>query len=256
MTLRLLNSGQFAIFLLLVWTILVSGFCPAEETNLVCHSDSALLVSPLIGWDKNVLNTGQTDTSPEYGVFAMYASPQVVVNNTYFYTRVNSCSARGDITSLSLYGDPDDNLTWFLGGSYTWHQIDNDTVKLLINEPLYKVGGVWRIPSLHLSVNPYVGYGQEIVHTSISTPHYSASFRDSTDLGIYGLSVYWHWRNYDVNAKYYIANELERNVNLGTFRVFATMLLSEHVAFMSRFEYTEEDTTRDTSFLFGPVFIF
>lgn len=233
----------------------------AEDTNSPGNSPgrkaSALIISPLAGWAENeTLSNGHTDSSPEYGLFAMYATPRFIVNNTTFFTDLNQSDVWGNIVSLSLYGDPKARLTWFLGGSYTWHQIENEIVKVTINEPLGKAGVVWRIPSVHLSLNPYFGYGQEEVRTEVSTPFGTFKSRDRSDIAVYGISAYWRWRMLYANAKYFLSDDLDHDTLNNTFRVWGTAMFSDHMGLLARLEYTEQNTTKDTSVLLGPVFVF
>ena len=115
----------------------------AEDADPVPHPTSAWIISPLYGVAQNEnLNNGQTDSSPESGLFVMYASPRFIVNNTTFFTDVNRSKVWGDIASVSLYGDLMDELIWYLGGSYVWHQIPADLDKVTISEPLGLVGFV------------------------------------------------------------------------------------------------------------------
>jgi hypothetical protein len=246
-----------------VLLVLLAGSVLAEGTNSPGRRSSALIISPLAGWAENEdLRSGQTDTSPEYGLFAMYATPRFVVNNTVFFTDVNNSEVWGDIASVSLYGNPKARLTWYLGGSYIWHQIKPEDVNMTITitEPLGKVGFVWRIPSKHLSINPYIGYGLETVRTegSVSTPGGTFKFKekDRSDLAVYGIMAYWHWRMFNVDAKYYLSQDLDHDTFNDTFRLWGSAMFSEHTGILTRFEYTEQNTTKDTSILFGPVFVF
>lgn len=229
----------------------------AEEASPATHPTSAWIVSPLFGAAENEnLNNGHTDISPEYGLFVMYASPRFVVNNTTFFTDVNKSEVWGDIASVSLYGDPKAKLTWFLGGSYVWHQITADPVKIRIDEPLGKVGLVWRIRPMHLSITPYVGYAKETVRTKVSLPFGTFKSQDDSDIAVYGISAYWHWRMLGADAKYYLSQDLDHDTLNSTFRMWATAMFSKQMGVLARFEYTEQNTSKDTSFLFGPVFVF
>lgn len=230
-----------------------------EDDNPVpsAHPTSAWIVSPLFGVAANDnLRTGTSDVSPEYGLFAMYASPRFIVNNTTFFTDVNSSEVWGNITSFGLYGDPKARLTWFLGGSYVWHKIQTPTVKLTVAEPLGKIGLVWRIPDAHLSINPYVGYAQETTTTEFPGAWHLADSRDKSDIVVYGVSACWHWRMLGADAKYYLSQDLDHETLNQHFRVWATAMFSKQVGILARFEYEEQNTTRDTSLLFGPVFVF
>jgi hypothetical protein len=229
----------------------------AEDANPVPHPTSAWIVSPLYGVVQNEnLDNGQTDSSPESGLFVMYASPRFVINNTTFFTDVNRSDVWGNIASVSLYGDPKANLTWYLGGSYVWHRIQTETVKVTVTEPLGKVGVVWRIRPMHLSINPYIGYAPQTVYTKVSTPFRTIKSRDRSDLAVYGISAYWRWRMLGADAKYYLTQDLDHDTLNNTFRMWGTAMFSEHTGILARFEYTEQNTTKDTSLLVGPVFVF
>ncbi|NOU36455.1 MAG: hypothetical protein HOO88_06765 [Kiritimatiellaceae bacterium] len=230
---------------------------PAEEASPATHPTSAWIVSPLFGVAANEnLKNGQTDMSPESGLFVMYASPRFVLNNTTFFTDVNQSEVWGNISSVSLYGDPKANLTWYLGGSYVWHQIQTRTVKVTISEPLGKVGVVWRIRPIHLSITPYVGYAPETVTTQFPPAWGLKADRDRSDIAVYGISAYWHWRMLGADAKYYLSNDLDHGTLNSTFRVWATAMFNKRVGVLGRFEYTEQNTSKDTSVMFGPVFVF
>jgi hypothetical protein len=221
------------------------------------HPTSAWIISPLFGAAQNeTLSSGLSDISPEYGFFAMYASPRLVVNNTMFFTDVNQSDVWGNISSISLYGDPKSTLTWYLGGSYVWHHITADPVKITIHEPLGKIGLVWRFKPLHLSFTPYIGYAQEIVQTKVSTPVGTFKSRDRSDVVIYGISAYWHWRMFGADAKYYLSQDLDHDTFNHHFRIWGTAMFSQQIGLIARFEYEEQNTTKDTSLLVGPVFVF
>lgn len=230
----------------------------AEDANPVPHPTSAWIVSPLYGVAKNEnLDNGQTDSSPERGLFVMYASPRFIVNNTTFFTDVNRSDVWGNISSVSFYGDPKADLTWYLGGSYVWHQIKPEDVKMkiTINEPLGKVGILWRVRPIHLSINPYIGYAQETTTTE-SPAFMGGNSRDRSDLAVYGIMAYWHWRMFGVDAKYYLTQDLDHDTLNNTFRIWGSAMFSQHTGILARFEYTEQNTSKDTSLLVGPVFVF
>ncbi|MBC8205564.1 MAG: hypothetical protein H8E68_00220 [Kiritimatiellaeota bacterium] len=232
----------------------------AEESvdgNPAPHKTSGLIVSPLFGWVENVSNSsGTSDVSPEYGLFVMYANPRVVINNTTFFSDVNQSVVWGNIASFNLYGDPKAKLTWYLGASYVWHRVETQTVEIEINEPLGKVGVVWRIPDLHLSLNPYVGYAQQTTVTKFPSAWHLPNDRNRSDIVVYGVSAYWRWRMLHANAKYYLANDLDHDTFNHNFRIWCSAMFNESLGVIARLEYEEQNTTKDTSLLFGPVFVF
>ena len=256
---RILNFQYYrktAALLLLTlgaWSsVRAADACPAP------HRTSALIISPLFGWAENEnLRTGESDSSPEYGFFAMYATPRFIVNNTTFFTDVNNSEVWGNISSFGLYGDPKARLTWFLGGSYVWHQVNIEAaqMKMTITEPLGKIGVVWRIPSKHLSINPYIGYAQETVRTE-KPAFMGGNSRNRSDIVVYGVSAYWHWRMLGADAKYYLSQDIDHDTFNHHFRVWGTAMFSRQMGVIARFEYEEQNTTKDTSLLFGPVFVF
>lgn len=232
----------------------------AEESvdgNPAPHRTSALIVSPLYGWVTDDSDSAGKDTSPQYGMYVMYANPRVVINNTTFFSDVNQSDVWGNIASINLYGDPKAKLTWYLGGSYVWHSVKNDNVEVSVNEPLGKVGFVWRIPDLHLSLTPYVGYGRADVRTKVSIPFVGTmQSRDRSDIVVAGVSAYWRWRMLHANAKYYLARDLDHNALHHNFRIWGTAMFNERIGVIGRLEYEEQNSGDTTSWLFGPVFVF
>ena len=221
--------------------------------------DSVFLVSPLVGpVHSEVESQGGTlaDNGVEYGLFAMYANPRVVVNDTFFQTDVNDSKVWGNIAALNFYGDPKANATWHLGASYLWHEIDGNVADIVIAEPLAKAGLVFRVPAWHLSVNPYVGYGWQRVDTTIATPGGTIDQSEDTESILYGVSAYWRWRMLYANAKYYLEDNRDRDEQYNVFRFWAAAMFAKHAGLMARFEYSEQSVSTDTSALFGPVFYF
>jgi len=227
------------------------------DGNPAPHKKTALIVSPLFGWIKDESRTGgASDTSPEQGLFVMYATPRLVINNTTFFSDVNDSEVWGNIASINLYGDPEKELTWYLGASYVWHKVQTETVAITINEPLGKVGFVWRIPELHLSLNPYVGYGRVTTVTEFPAAWNLGDVRNRSDIVVGGISAYWRWRMFHANAKYYMAKDLDAETLNHNFRIWGTAMFTDHVGVIARLEYEEQNTTKNTSLLFGPVFVF
>lgn len=226
---------------------------------------SVLFVSPLLGAVRNEVELPGPpgiparkliDTATEYGLFLMYANPRLVINDTIFNTDVNDSTVWGNIATLNLYGNPASKITWYLGGSYLWHQIDGNPADILITEPLAKAGLVFRVPGWHLSINPYLGYGWQSVETTVATPSGTVEDTEDTESVIYGASVYWRWRMLYANAKYYLEDNRDRDEQYHVFRLWATAMFSGHSGILGRFEYSEESGSTDTSLLFGPVFYF
>lgn len=231
----------------------------AAEDAARPERNSAFLVSPLVGpVHSEVESPGGTltDDDVEYGLFAMYATPRVVVNNTLFYTDVNDSRVWGDIATLNLYGAPEARATWYLGASYLWHGIDGDVADVDVSEPLAKAGLVFRVPAWRLSINPYVGYGWQSVETTVATPGGTIREEEDTESVLYGVSVYWRWRMLYANAKYYLEDNRDRDEQYHVFRFWATAMFAKHAGLMARFEYAEQSVSTDTSALLGPVFYF
>ena len=213
-------------------------------------------VSPLAGFDHNELTTvdpqgGQQvvkDTAPEYGLSLNYASPRLAINDITFYTDPNDAKVWGNILTATLYGDPESVVTWSAGAAYTWHRIEMSGMTIKVSEPLVKAGLVVRLPSLHATLNPYVGYAYEEVDTTYSN--------DAYDTMLAGIIARWDWRMLHATGQYYYQNnpDLDEGYNVGRARLLAC--INERWAVLLRGEYVEQHGTKDTSVMIGPVLMF
>lgn len=253
-------TGVLALALLLI----AVQSSPAEDA-MPRDMTSVFLASPLIGAVRNEVEMQGppgapartlTDTAAEYGLFLMYANPRLVVNDTVFNTDVNDSTVWGNIATLNVYGDPASKITWHLGASYLWHDIDGDMADIRITEPLAKAGLVFRVPVWHLSINPYVGVGWQRVETTVATPGHTIENTENTESVIYGVMAQWRWRMLAANAKYYLEDNRDREEQYQVVRLWGTAMLSKHAGILARFEYSEQAGSTDTSALFGPVFYF
>jgi hypothetical protein len=236
----------------------LAGFAAqAEDIDQPMDAHSALLVSPLAGWNRNETTIPAshgspamtlTDTEPEYGLYAMYASPRLVVNNIAFLTEASGSDVSGDIATANVYGDPDSPCTWHLGAGYVWHEIESDASTVTINEPIAKAGVVWRLPSAHLLINPYLGYAWLGMDTSHGD--------QNTESVLYGISAYWRWRMVAMNAKYYLEDNLDLDQQFDVVRAYGVFMFNRSVGMMARVEYMEEIGSKNTSGLLGPVMVF
>lgn len=231
----------------------------AAEDDAPRDMDSVFLVSPLVGpVHSEVESRGGTlkDDGVEYGLFAMYANPRLVVNDTVFNTDVNDMKVWGNVATLNVYGDPASIVTWHLGASYLWHDLDGDVADILVTEPLAKAGFVFRLPAWHLSLNPYLGYGWQRVETTVTTPGGTVADVENTESVIYGVMVQWRWRMLAAYAKYYLEDNCDRDEQYHVVRVWGSAMLSKHAGVLARIEYSEQVGSTDTSAMFGPVFYF
>jgi hypothetical protein len=58
------------------------------------------------------------------------------------------------------------------------------------------------------------------------------------------------------DAKYYLSQDLDHDTLNQNFRIWATAMFNKKIGIIARFEYEEQNTTKDTSLLVGPVFVF
>jgi len=228
-------------------------------TNLVtAHPDGGMfMICPAVGFDRNEYSspdplTGQNvahkNTAGEYALMASYVDSRVAVNNILFYTNPNDSKVWGDIFALSVNGDPKEVVTWAAGGSYTWHEIEMPGMSLRINEPLVRVGPLFRVPSCNLALNPYVGYARLMLNTTYGN--------DAWNTSVLGAIARWDWRMVHVFGQYYLQDNPELDQVYQVFRARQIVFVTEHWGLMAREEYMRQYTSKDTSLLFGVVYLF
>ncbi len=232
----------------------------ASHTNSMpnnYHDNSFFLVSPLVGWNHNKLYVPArgplpavtlSDTKPEYGLFLLYYRPQMIINNMFFTTRASGSDVAGNVTFINFYGAPEKRLTWNAGGGYVWHKIKADHNTITISVPMIKAGLLLRIPESHLVLNPYLAYARESIDTSYSD--------EDIDALMYGITAFWQWRMLNTTLKYYYQDDLNSSESYNVLRLRGILFVNKSFGVTARFEYMEEPTTDNTSFLFGPIFMF
>ena len=218
------------------------------------------LVSPMAGWDKDELQmpsgppgsfSTETDTGPEYGLFLMMIHPNVVLNNFMFYSKVNDADVSGDLFFANYYYSSKAVFTWNVGCGYLYHLIEPAGEHIEVTAPMVKSGPVLRIPSWHLQLNPYLGYEWERVDTLHTTADHNGSY-------LYGLTLTYHWRMFEAGVNYYYqdSQNLTPDEDFKVCRVRGSVFFNKNWGLSARVDYAEHETTKDTSFLIGPVFLF
>jgi len=227
-----------------------------EASNAAPQGGSTFLVSPLAGWNRNELTMpgpgGVTstlkDTGAEYGLFLLYAGPRVAANNMTFTTEENGAKVMGDIFFLNLYGDPSATLTWNAGGGYTWHSIDVGAEDIRVSSTMAKAGIMIRWPAAHLSFNPYLAEAWETVNTTHGD--------SSADSLLYGLTAKWQWRMIQATARYYYQDDLDSAAHFDCYQARVSVFFTRQWGLLARFDHTENSAFTDTSFTFGPAYVF
>ncbi len=247
---------------------IVAGTGPARadmsaSTDVATSSPHRVMwvVSPMAGMDENELEIPmgpmgtmtEKDTGPEYGVFLMMVHPNVVLNDFAFYSKVNDADVWGNLFFANYYYSSKAVFTWNVGAGYLYHLIDiaePSEEEITVTVPMLKSGPVIRIPPLHLQVNPYLGYGWERVETT----------HGDEDNGsyLYGVTMTYHWRMVEAGVNYYYQDSrgLDPDENFNVLRARASVFFNKHWGLSVRGDYMEHSTSKDTSFLIGPVFLF
>jgi len=145
-------------------------------------------------------------------------------------------------------GDPQAQLTWCVGGSYTWHQIEMPGISLRIHEPLARAGPLFRISDWHVTFNPYVGYAHLAVRTTYGS--------DAWDTSVYGILARWDWRMLHVMVQYYLQDNPAKDQVYQVFRTRLLAFVTRDLGFQARVEYLRQYTSKDLSLLCGPVLVF
>ena len=216
------------------------------------------LVSPMAGVDRNELTihqgppgtpaTTETDTGPMYGLFAMVLHPNFIVNNFLFYSDVNDTDVWGDLFFANYYASSKAPVTWNAGVGYLYHEIKPAGTDIEVKVPMAKTGPFFRIASLHLMLNPWVGYAWE----SVDTNHGD----QNNDSYLFGLTMAWRWRMMETAVQYYYqcsqGIEDDFNVCRGRFNFFFTKTTGLSI----RGDYMEHQFTKDMSVLVGPIWMF
>ncbi len=243
---------------IIAWLIAAQGFAVDADAPRVGieHRDTLFMVSPLFGWDRNVMHvrgergrvTTETDTAPEYGLFFLVVHKSLVVTDFVFFTDVNNTDVFGNLAFANLYGDRKQRVTWNAGAGHLYHKIETENADITVNVPMVKAGPLVNIPELNLTVNPYVGYAWE----RVETPRTDVD----NDSFLYGLTVGWRWRMLAASVKYYYQDSREADDDYQTVRARAHCMFNPHWGAVVRFDYMEHVTSDDTSVLLGPVYVF
>jgi len=226
------------------------------ETGANAPQETAFTIGPVVGWDRNELKvrgprgmtTTETDTAAEYGVVFLFSHPNVAVNDFLFFCRVNEADVLGNLLFVNGYGNREAEWTWNVGAGHLYHEIKPDNEDIRISVPLVKAGPLWNLPTLNLSLNPYLGY----VWEQIDTRHGD----ENNDYVLYGLSVSWRWRMLAANANYYYQEGQDADKDYQTLHVRMHVFFNPQWSLVARVDYMEHSVTKDTSFLVGPAFRF
>jgi hypothetical protein len=234
----------------------------SASTDVATSSQRVMwVVSPMAGVDENDLKIPmgpmgtmtETDTGPEYGLFLMMVHPNVVLNNFAFYANVNDADVWGDLFFANYYYSSAAPFTWNVGAGFLYHLIDISEPsddEITVTVPMLKSGPVFRIRPLHLQMNPYLGYGWERVETT----------HGNEDNGsyLYGLTLTYHWRMIEAGVNYYYQDSqgLDPDEDFDVLRARVNVFVNKNWGIGARFDYMEHSTSKDTSFLIGPVFVF
>jgi hypothetical protein len=247
-----------------VWTVAVAVLCISTATFSIAADDTMtapagkniFAVTPMIGYDHNELQvhgprgavSTESDTALEYGLFAIYANPNFVVNNFTFFSRINESDVWGDLFFANYYAKADVPVTWNVGAGYLYHQINPPGEFIEVKVPMAKAGPVFRVKSMHLFLNPYLGYAWE----RVSTEHGD----QPDDSYLYGLTLNWHWRMIEAGVNYYYQDSQDIADDFNVLRARVNCFVSKNWGLAARVDYMEHQFTKDKSFLVGPIWVF
>ena len=93
-------------------------------------------MSPVFGWDRDDLEvhgprgatSTQTDTKPEYGLFALVSHPNLTASDFLFFSRVNKTDVLGNFFFANYYVNSETKLTWNVGAGHLYHRILQTTL--------------------------------------------------------------------------------------------------------------------------------
>ncbi len=239
----------------------------AQEAEPAPDQDKIVIVAtPMIGWEHNELKapmspagpTTLTDDALEYGLFAMIAHPNFVVNNFLFYTEVNDADVWGDLLFANYYVSSTARFTWNFGGGYLYHEIKPEQVKITVTDPMLKTGPMIRVPSWHLSLNPWFGYAWERVDSEMPAGPMGATvtIKEKNDSYLYGITASYRWRMIEGSVMYYYQDSLGLDEDFQVLRARLNTFFTRTWGLSTRFDYAEHQTTDDTSILVGPIAVF
>jgi hypothetical protein len=73
---------------------------------------------------------------------------------------------------------------------------------------------------------------------------------------LYGLTLGWRWRMFEAGINYYYQDSLELEDNFNVLRARLIGMVTRDWGLSARVDYSEHSTSKDRSFLVGPVFLF
>ena len=245
---------RFGVMALAAGLLAASGVRADEVEG--APAGTGWFLSPMFGWDRDTLTipgpmgteSKITDTAPEYGLSAMVSNPHLVVNNFAFFTRVNDADIWGDFLFANYYVDDKAPVTFNAGAGYLYHNIVPEGDNITVQVPMAKAGVRVRIPALHLTLNPYVGYAWELDDTQHGS--------QQDDSYLYGVGAHWHWRMLDANVNYYYQDSIDIKPDFQTVRARFSAAINRTWGITARIDYMEHQSTTDTSYLIGPVATF
>ncbi|MDZ4197702.1 MAG: hypothetical protein U1E27_00290 [Kiritimatiellia bacterium] len=231
----------------------------AEDPTATENAQPAwrIALSPMAGVDRNDLRrpagpagtVTMRDTGPMYGLFGIGIHKNWVFSNFLFFADVNDTDVWGNLFFANYYSAPRSGVAWNFGAGHLYHGINTAHGDITVQVPMVKTGPFFRLPSLNLTMNPYIGYGWE----RTDTPRGGAS-EDGTTL--YGLTLNWRWRMLEAGVNYYYMDNRDTGEGYHVIRARVIGMLNPRWGLTGRVDYAEHSTTDDFSILAGPVLLF